>query len=68
MHISDEAIHPELRALGRLIRKLPLSYTPRTFRMGAALTKAADRLGIWPGKSPHRSAYRCPEKTAAHSR
>lgn len=50
-HIPDESIHPELRRVGRAVRRFP-SFTPRALRTAACVMNAADRMGVWPGKSP----------------
>ena len=53
LHIEDSQIHPELRRTGRILRTLaPASFSPRTLRLSAAVMNAAERLRVWPGKSP----------------
>lgn len=50
-HIPDESIHSELRRVGHAVRRFP-SFTPRALRTVACVMNAADRMGVWPGKSP----------------
>lgn len=62
MRAEDVQIDPELRRTGKLMRTLVPSFSERTLRTAAATMRAADRLRMWPGKSPRPQRISVPRQ------